>query len=52
MKDLSATTVRITKAVHEQLKQLVRAVSAELNEDVTLSAAIQYLLDLKVAQAK
>ena len=48
----SITPVRLTKSVHEELKRLVREVSAELDKDVTMSDAIQYLLDLKMAAMK
>ena len=51
-KNSSVIPVRLTKSVHEELKRLVRKVSAELDKDVTMSDAIQYLLDLKTAAMK
>lgn len=52
MKDCPVTNVRLTKTTHAALKSLVRELSAELDAEVSLSEAIQYLLDLKTAPVK
>ena len=52
MNDYPVTNVRLTKTTHAALKSLVRELSAELDIEVSLSEAIQYLLDLKTTPVK
>ena len=40
------TTLRLTLSVHSQLKTLVRELALQREQEVTLSDAVQHLLDL------
>ena len=52
MKDCPVTNVRLTKTTHAALKCLVRELSAKRDTEVSLSGAIQYLLDQNTALEK
>lgn len=43
------TTIKIARSTRDRLRQVARTLSATLDKEVTLSDAIQHLLDLNNA---